>query len=463
MTLAPLARPAIVQEKVHFVGIGGIGLSAIAHILLNWGGRVSGSDLRLSKITDELAALGARVCEGQRAENLGDATLVVISSAIRPDNPEVAEARRRGLPVLKRADILGEMMAGRHGIAVAGTHGKTTTTAMIAHILLETGRDPTYLVGGILANTGTNAGSGQGAAFVIEADEYDRMFLGLRPRTAVVTHLEMDHPDCFPTLGDLREAFGRFLDLVPADGRIIACADEPNVRALVAGRPQALSYGLSPEAQWRAAELRPNARGGLDFDIWAGGVRAGEASLALPGAYNVKNALAALAAAQGQELSLAECTAALASFSGVRRRFELKGEARGVAVVDDYAHHPTAVLAALAAARQRFPGQGIWAVFQPHTYSRMRALFAEFACAFGEADHVLVLDVYAAREDRDAGLQAADLAAAMAGRDVRYCAAHDEAVAILTEELRPGDVVITLGAGDGFRIGEKVLDNLAAR
>ncbi len=459
-------KPTIAGERVHFVGIGGIGLSAIAHILLDWGARVSGSDLHLSPITAELAGLGARIYEGQRASQLGDATLVVISSAVRPDNPEVVAARQRGLPVLKRADILGEMMAGRHGIAVAGTHGKTTTTAMIAHLLLEAGQDPTFIVGGILTNTGSNARSGQGRAFVIEADEYDRMFLGLRPRTAVVTHLEMDHPDCFPTMGEMVEAFERFLALVPADGQIIACSDEPHVRSLVerfaGGKPRLTRYGLSPAADWRADEIRANARGGSNFAVMVNGEKQGEASISLPGQYNVKNALAALAVAASMGVSLGEASGALASFAGVKRRFELKGEARGVTVIDDYAHHPTAVRAALAAARQRYPGRAIWAVFQPHTFSRMRALFTEFAGAFGDADHVLVLDVYAAREDRDAGIDSRDLAAAIAGGDVRYCATHEGAAELLIDELRAGDVLITLGAGDGFRIGEWVLSHLAS-
>lgn len=459
------------QEHIHFVGIGGIGLSAIARILIARGARVSGSDSRLSPVTDGLAALGATIFEGHHPNHIQGATLLVVSSAIPSDNVEVVAARERNIPVLKRADILGEMMRDRGGskasvgIAIAGTHGKTTTTAMIAHLLIEAGHDPTVIVGGVMTNLGANARTGKGPYFVIEADEYDHMFLGLRPHIAVVTHLEMDHPDCFPTLEAMEFAFHRFLSLVPDEGQIVACTDEPNVRSLVAefrsrATPVVITYGFSSDASWQAAGFQTNAGGGSDFEVLRGGSVMGRFRLTIPGKHNVKNALAALAVADLIGLELDVARKALATFKGVKRRFELKGEANGITVIDDYAHHPTEIQASLAAARARYPMRPIWAVFQPHTYSRTKALLESFAVSFGEADHVIVTEIYAAREQNALGTHAIHLVQAMAHRDVHYCATLDEAVTYLLEQIKPGDVVITLGAGDGFTIGERVLHEL---
>jgi len=458
---------SLAQKHVHMIGIGGIGLSAIARILLAWGAHVSGSDLHLSPLTDGLASLGIEIFEGHDVSHIEGATLVIMSSAIPADNMEVVAARERGIPVLKRSDILGEMMAGRHGIAVAGTHGKTTTTAMISYLLMEAGCDPTFIVGGILGNLGTNAHSGNGAYFVVEADEYDHMFLGLRPRTAVVTHLELDHPDCFPTLADMVGEFHRFLSLVPQEGHIVACVDEPNVQQLVAefgesSGPAVVGYGLSHDAFWRGLTVHSNDRGGNDFFFARENEMKGQVSLSMPGEHNVKNALAALAVADLLGLDLARATEALSTFQGVKRRFEVKGKAGGVTIIDDYAHHPTEVRATLAAARQRYPVQPIWAVFQPHTYSRTKALFDEFTGAFGDADHVLITDIYAAREDDTLGIHAKDLVAAMAHRDARYGGTLDQATDYLIDHIRDGDILITLGAGDGFEIGERVLQCLEA-
>lgn len=455
---------ALYREHVHFVGIGGIGLSAIARLLLAWGARVSGSDLHLSSITDDLVALGATVYEGHRAEHVRGATAVVISSAIRPDNAEVVAAKELGIPVYKRSDILGMMMAGRHGVAVAGTHGKTTTTAMIVHILRQAGCDPTFIVGGIMQDLGSNAAAGRGPHFVIEADEYDHMFLGLAPRTAVVTHLEMDHPDCFPTLDAMIAEFQRFLSLVPVDGQIVACLDEPNVRRLLAGLPtgpgpRLVTYGLSGEAAWRAADVRANELGGSDFHLLCDD-RTYQVRLCIPGLHNVKNALGALAVVDLVGIDVEAASDALSHFRGVRRRFEIKGEAQGIAIIDDYAHHPTEIRATLQAARQRFPSRPIWAVFQPHTFSRTKALFAEFANAFGDADHVLVTDIYAAREQPDPNISAESLVAAMNHADARWLGRLDSAIKTLLAELKPGDVLITMGAGDGYTIGERVLHKL---
>jgi UDP-N-acetylmuramate--alanine ligase len=458
-----------VDPNVHLIGIGGIGLSAIAKILLEEGYRVSGSDLQSSPLTANLEALGASIYQGHAAGNLGPADLVVMSSAIPPDNPEVGAARQRGIPVIKRDQMLGRMMEGRYGVAVAGTHGKTTTTAMIAWLLTQAGLDPTFIVGGVVENLGTNAQAGQGEHFVIEADEYDYTFLGLKPRLAVVTVIEMDHPDCFRDLDEVTEAFIKFVRLVPEDGSVVGCGDEDRVKAVIEelveskgkrGGPQVVTYGLDADVDWQAVEVRANGVGGSDFVALKNGQSVGTFGLQLPGLHNVKNALAAIVVADHLGLDLTDVGAALREFQGTQRRFEVKGTADGVVVVDDYAHHPTEIRATLAAARGRYPDSEIWAVFQPHTYSRTKALLDEFAESFGDADHVIVVDIYAAREYDDLGVSAADIVARMAHPDVRHIASLDEAVTYLGQHLKPGEVLITLGAGDGYLVGERVLTGL---
>jgi len=457
------------RAPIHFIGIGGIGLSAIAKILLEEGHRVSGSDLQLSPLTANLEALGASIYKGHAAGNVGPADLVIMSSAIRPDNPEVVAARQRGIPVIKRDQMLGRMMEGRYGIAVAGTHGKTTTTAMIAWLLTQAELDPTFIVGGVVENLGTNAQAGQGEHFVIEADEYDYTFLGLKPHLAVVTVIEMDHPDCFRDLGEVTDAFIRFVSLVPEDGSVVGCGDEDRVRAVIQelaeskgkrGRPQVVTYGLDAGVDWQAVEIRSSEVGGSDFVALKEGRPVGAFGLQLPGLHNVQNALAAIAVADHLRLDLAGVGTALREFRGTKRRFEHKGTAGGMIVIDDYAHHPTEIRATLAAARGRYPDSEIWAVFQPHTYSRTRALLHEFAESFGDADHVIVVDIYAAREYDDLGVSAADIVARMAHPDAHHIAALDEAVGYLLQRLKPDDVLITLGAGDGYLVGERVLASL---
>jgi UDP-N-acetylmuramate--alanine ligase len=454
---------------IHFIGIGGIGLSAMAKILLEQGYQVSGSDLQSSPLTANLKALGASIYKGHAAGNVGPAELVIMSSAIRPDNPEVVAARQRGIPVIKRDQMLGRMMEGRYGIAVAGTHGKTTTTALIAWTLTQAGLDPTFIVGGVVENLGTNAQAGKGKHFVIEADEYDYTFLGLKPHLAVVTVIEMDHPDCFHDLDEVTEAFIKFVSLVPRDGSVVGCGDEDRVRAVIEelaeskgkrGRPQVITYGLSAGMDWQAVEIQANGFGGSDFVALREGQPVGRFSLQLPGLHNVKNALAAIAVADHLGLDLTGVGAALREFRGTKRRFEHKGTADGVIVIDDYAHHPTEIQATLAAARGRYPDREIWAVFQPHTYSRTKALLAEFAESFGHADHVIVVDIYPAREYDNLGVSAADIVARMAHPDARHIAGLDEAVGYLTQRLKPGAVLITLGAGDGYLVGERVLASL---
>ena len=449
--------------RVHFVGIGGAGLSAIARVLLERGYEVSGSDIKPSPLALELARLGATIYEGHRAEHVTGARMVVVSSAVPPHNPEVVEARRRGIPVVKRDFLLGRMMEGHLGIAVAGTHGKTTTTSMLAFVLEEAGLDPTFIVGGVLDNLGTNARAGRGPYFVVEADEYDHTFLGLHPRIAVVTAIELDHPDCYPTLEAMREAFRRFLALVPRGGYVVGCLDEEGVRAVlgdVKEGVEVVTYGLGEGAQWRGTEVRVNGKGGNDFSVLHRGKAVGRFSLRIPGVHNVRNALAAVAVAGILGLDMEGVAGSLARFRGARRRFEVKGEAAGVLVIDDYAHHPTEIKATLAAVRERYPGRTVWAVFQPHTYSRTKALLAEFAASFADADHVIITDIFAAREHDDLGVSAADIVKLMSHPDARHIPTLEEAAAYLLPRLKPGDVLITLGAGDGYRVGERVLSEL---
>jgi UDP-N-acetylmuramate--alanine ligase len=457
------------DKHIHLIGIGGTGLSAIARVLMEQGVEVSGSDLVLSPVAEALARDGARVFAGHRPENVDGADLVIVSSAVPASNVEVQAAQVAGIPVLKRPQFLGQMMDGQLGVAVAGTKGKTTTTAMIASILLEAKRDPTFIVGGVIAGLETNARMGEGPYFVIEADEYDRTFLSLTPSVAVVTNIEHDHPDCYPTFTDFRSAFEEFVALVPRDGMLVACWDDPVVRELGERRRAAgggvTFFGLGKGAEWRAEEVRPNFAGGVDFLATRrsnGTVHVlGLVRLRLPGAHNASNAVAALAVADFLDVPLRVAKSALTEFRGVGRRFEVKGEANGVVVVDDYAHHPTAIRATLLAARQRFPHWPLWAVWQPHTYSRTKTLLEDFARAFGMADHVIVLPIYAARETDTLGVSSADVVAAMQHPDARCAESLDEALVWLGTEVRPGDVVLTLGAGDGYRVGEWLLEVLA--
>jgi UDP-N-acetylmuramate--alanine ligase len=455
-------------QRIHLIGIGGAGLSAIATVLLERGHLVSGSDLHASVITERLVGMGATVHKGHAAANLGDADLVIVSSAVPDGNPEVEEARHRNIPVVKRAEWLGKMMEGKRGVAVAGTHGKTTTTAMIALILRDAGLDPTFIVGGDIPQLETNAAAGRGQVFVIEADEYDHTFLGLRPEMAVITVVEWDHPDCFPTPESTQEAFLQFVGLVPPEGVLIGCGDEPGVRELFrknglrAEVPATITYGLGEGNDWRASGLRPNARGGYDFSVSLPSGTYGT-SISLPGTHNVKNALAALVVADRLGVPPVQAADTLAGFTGVGRRFEIKGQVDEVLVVDDYAHHPTEIRATLAAARTRYPDRRIWAVFQPHTFSRTHALLDDFAAAFSDADHVVVVDIFPAREVDDLSLSSRHIVAKMEHPSAHYIGALDDAADFLVHQTRAGDVLITLGAGDGYRIGETVISEIRSR
>ena len=447
-------------------------MSAIARVLLESGYTVSGSDRTLSPLAESLRAAGARVLPGHHASYIAGADLVVRSSAIPDDNPEVVSARAAGIPVLKRADFLGQLMADHDGIAIGGTHGKTTTTAMIAWMLVALGQDPSYIVGGVVQNLGANAHAGKGAAFVIEADEYDRMFLGLQPRLEVITSIEHDHPDCYPTPTDYRQAFLDFADRLLPGGSLLACGDDQGAWSILqAFQPKdraAIAYGTRlDQPGYQARRLSANNRGSFDFEAWicpdkSAPSHLARVSLQIPGRHNVLNALAALACAHILGLSPEAAAQALSDYRGASRRFELRGETNGIAIIDDYAHHPTQIRATLAAARARYPGRRIWCVWQPHTYSRTQALLPDFAAAFEDADQVVATEVYAAREAPD-GFSAADVVAAMHHPAARFIASLPDVTACLLQELRPGDVLLILSAGDADQVSAQVLEKLEER
>lgn len=463
------------MAHVHLIGIGGSGLSAIAILLLERGEVVSGSDRTLSPLAQMVQAAGGRVYTGHRGENIAGAEVVVRSSAIPDDNSEVQAALAAGIPVLKRSEFLRTLTQDRRVIAVAGTHGKTTTTAMLAWMLKRLDQDPSYIIGGVSANLGANAHAGSGATFVIEADEYDRMFLGLAPDIAIVTNIEHDHPDCFPTEEDFYQAFRQFASQIVAGGKMVGCLDHPGARRLMKESRQngldVVSYGLNrwlgqAGPDYLALEAQPNARGGFDFQFAPAAdsqSRVG-VSLKVPGMHNVSNALAALSVAHLLGLPLTEAGIALGEYCGVGRRFELRGKAGGVAVIDDYAHHPTEIETTLAAARARYPGQKLWAVWQPHTYSRTRSLLDGFGQCFAGADHVLVTDIYAARESQPAdGFSARQVVQAIQHPETRYTGSLEATVRHLLGRVQSGDIVLVLSAGDADQVSGRLLDGLQDR
>jgi UDP-N-acetylmuramate--alanine ligase len=471
MTESPVGQR--IPHRVHLVGIGGAHMSAIARILLAWGHTVSGSDQRPSPLTERLKVEGVSVFDGHRPENVGEAALVVTTSAAHEDNAEIAEARRRGLPVIKRAEMVARLMQGRYAVAVAGTHGKTTTSALIAFILERAGLSPTYLIGGEVPDLGGNAAAGSGRHIVVEADEFDAAFLSYYPQLAVVTNVEPDHLDIYGSPERLVETFGRFLGQVPADGRIIGCADNPAVRRLLGlegAAPDAPiaahhveSYALDLPANWTAEALEPQPDGSHSFRVLRQGRIHGSFHTTVPGRHNVANSLAAIAVAQALDVPVEAVQQAVAGFRGVRRRFEFVGEAGGVTVMDDYAHHPTEVRATLAAARQRFAGRRLVCLFQPHTYSRTRYLLEGFRTCFEGVDELLIADTYAARETPEAGMDGRQLAEAIERPRARFVATFEEAAEAAAALLRPGDVFFTIGAGDVDEVGPMVLERLRSK
>ncbi len=467
-------KPFALQPNmhIHLIGIGGSGISAIARVLLGRGFTVSGSDMAANEITAALQATGATFYKGHAATNIAGADLVVISSAIPEENPELQAARKANIPVMKRSEFLGHLMADRIGIAIAGTHGKTTTTSMIAHILLEADLDPTLIVGGILPSLGTNGRFGEGDYFVVEADEYDNMFLGLKPEVAVVLNIEHDHPDIFPSPEAYREAFAKFVGLLPEGGHLVACATDPETAVLLENLDlsdvQISTYAIGAAedeqsqaknlaADYLALDLRANQLGGTDFLVETEGQMIGLARLRMPGEHNVLNALAAIIVATDLGIDFNIIRAALGSFSGVNRRFELIGEVSSVTIIDDYAHHPTEIEMTLKAARQRYPGRRIWAVWQPHTFSRTKLLLDKFATCFAEADKLVALDIYKSREKDSLGMDTAVVLEAMNHPSAVHIPNLEDAAKYILDRVRPHDVVLTLGAGDSNKVAQQVL------
>ncbi len=461
--------------NVHILGIGGAGMSAVARMLKARGYAVTGDDRAESAVLDALRAEGIPCAVGHDPAHLDGVDAVAPSSAVNPSEPELTAARARGIPVWHRGDVLAMLMRDRIGVAVAGTHGKSTTTGLLATVLTDAGLDPSFIIGATPLPLGVNARDGQGEVFVVEADEYDRTFLRFQPRIAVVTNVEFDHPDTYRDFDDVVDTFARFLSGVPSDGAVVACADDPGAalalkRAGLASAPAGtgpavVDYGFHRGA-WRATHIRPNPLGGADFAYSGPGGLTGAASLRAPGEHNVLNALAALAVCEALGVPVAEAAQSLGGYLGAGRRFELRGERRGIRVFDDYAHHPTEIRATLRGARMRYPVGNIWAVWQPHTYSRTIALLDDFAAAFGDADHVIVLPVYAARERAEdfgfaaTALNPIEISRRIQHRDARNAASLGDALGMLISQVRGGDVIVTLSAGDGNLVGERLLEML---
>jgi UDP-N-acetylmuramate--alanine ligase len=452
-------------QHIHFVGIGGIGMSGIAEVLLNLGYRVSGSDARLSPITERLKQLGATIFEGHRPDNLADAQVVVTSTAVRADNPEVVEALRRQVPVIPRAEMLAELMRLKYGIAIAGSHGKTTTTSMVAAVLDRAAFDPTIVVGGRVNTLGSNAKLGRGDFMVVEADESDKSFLKLSPTIAVVTNIDLEHLDFYSGIDEIRACFVQFVNKVPFYGSVIICLDDANVQTII---PQitrrVITYGMRAQAEVSASQVEA-ARGnfGSGFEVRRKGEPLGRVNLHVPGEHNVCNALAAVAVALDLGIEFPVIAEGLDAFRGAERRFQVKAHLAesDLLVVDDYGHHPTEIRATLAAAKTG--GRRMVVLFQPHRYTRTAALLDEFARSFYDADVVLLADIYAASEDPIPGVSSQALAEQIerfGHRNVRYIGGLEQGKQALIEAVRPGDLVMTLGAGSVWRAGEELIEAL---
>lgn len=463
-TLPPHQR---LHHRLHLIGIGGAGLAPIASVLLEMGFQVSGSDQSPSERTAALAQVGAVVHQGHHASylqsslkpNLPD--LVLISSAVPASNPELAAAHAAGIPVVKRQDLLGPLTAGRKVIAVAGTHGKTTTTGMIAHLLAHSGFSPGYIIGSTLPDLGASA-LGSGPYFVIEADEYDDAFLGLRPDLIVLTNIDWDHPDCFPTAGAYESSFRRFAGNLQPGGHVVYCYDDPILRALASEQEGSRwhGYGSRSASGWVVRNIEIG-KGQTTYDLRLPGGGVQPVCVAVPGLHNALNSAAALISVTLIGIPVAAAAPLLAGFRGAGRRFEVKGEADGVLIVDDYAHHPTEIRTTLAAARAAYPDREIWAVYQPHTYSRTRALLDRFDGAFAASDHVLVTDIYAAREPEDVSVTPAQVVAASRHPQAQASGTLVATLATLAANVRPGSLVIILSAGSATDLAPALLEQLA--
>jgi UDP-N-acetylmuramate--alanine ligase len=456
-------------QRIHFVGIGGIGMSGIAEVLLTLGYKVSGSDLRSSPVTERLSELGAIIFIGHQAENITGAEVVVTSSAISPDNPEVAAAHAAHIPVIARAEMLAELMRLKYGIAVAGMHGKTTTTSMVAAVLAAGGLDPTVVVGGRVDALGSNARLGKSQYLVAEADESDRSFLKLSPILAVVTNIDREHMDCYRDMADVEQAFVDFVDRVPFYGIVLLCHDDERLRGLIPRLARrAITYGVNQDSDFRILSNKTqcsSTRHQSHFEVEYQGGSLGDFHLQVPGNHNVLNATAAVAVGVGLDIPVDQIREGLETFAGVDRRFQSKGRAAGVSVIDDYGHHPTEIRATLAAARQcRF--NRIHVVFQPHRYSRTRDLLEEFGMAFADADSVFVLDIYPASEAPLPGVTGERVAKTIkeiGGKAAQHISSLEEAARSVTALAESGDMILTLGAGNVSQLGTLILDQLKAR
>jgi UDP-N-acetylmuramate--alanine ligase len=452
-------------QHIHFIGIGGIGMSGIAEVLLTLGYRVSGSDLKETEITRRLQSLGGVISYGHKAEYIKGAEVIVTSSAVRQDNPEVLAARTALLPVIPRAEMLAELMRLKYGIAVAGSHGKTTTTAMVANVLAYGGLDPTVIIGGRLDKWGSNARLGQGTFLVAEADESDGSFLHLSPSIAVVTNIDLEHLDFYKDLAQIQNTFLDFLSRLPFYGLAILCLDDPHLPSLIPKlKKRYRTYGLTAQADIQARDVVQNGLSSR-YRLYSAGRDWGEVRFKLPGIHNVYNSLAAIAVGFELEVPFDRIQEAFDCLEGVQRRFQIRGEFQGITVLDDYGHHPTEIRATLNAARGCWPDRRIVVVFQPHRFTRTKALFEEFTTAFYQADSLLLLPIYAASEDPIEGIDSGHLMEGIKGkghREVRLFSNRADVIPSLREILRPGDVLITLGAGDVWKIGQEFVSQTEA-
>jgi UDP-N-acetylmuramate--alanine ligase len=444
-------------KRIHFIGIGGIGMSGIAEVLLNLGFTVTGSDLRKTEITERLEQLGAQVSYGHRTENVRDAQVVVTSSAVKADNPEAQEAKSRAIPVIQRAEMLAELMRMKYSVAVAGAHGKTTTTSLIASVLQSGGLDPTCVIGGRLRSLGTNAKLGSSQYLVAEADESDGTFLILFPTVAVVTNVDLEHLDFYRDMDEIKAAFLAFMNKVPFFGLVILCVDNEHLASLIPSlKRRYMTYGLSERAELRAVDLRHDGFS-TRFSLRYKGTDLGEVNLSTPGVHNVVNALAAIGVGMELDIGFTVMREALQQFAGIHRRLELKWD-REIKLIDDYGHHPTEIRATLSAIRSLGKGRMVVA-FQPHRYSRTKALLGEFVHSFADADALIVTEIYAASEEKIEGISGewlADRIRSGGHRNVLFAPTREEVVTLVSGIAAPGDVVVTLGAGDIYKVGEQL-------
>ncbi len=449
-------------KHIHFVGIGGIGMSGIAEVLLNLGYQVTGSDLKESDTTERLRSLGAVISIGHKSENIDSPHVVVVSSAVKKDNPEVVVAQERKIPVIPRAEMLAELMRLKYGIAIAGAHGKTTTTSMVATVLAAGGIDPTVVIGGKLNSLGSNAKLGQGDFLVAEADESDGSFLKLSPTIAVVTNIDEEHLDFYKDINEIKRAFLTFINKIPFYGVAILCLDERHIQSLIPSiEKRYITYGMSTQADYQAGDISLFPLGSR-YRVLYRGEDLGWFELSVPGLHNVNNSLAAVAVARELDVDTEVIRRALKEFSGVQRRFQIKGEAKGIMIIDDYGHHPTEIRATLAAAKAGL-GRRVVSVFQPHRYTRTERLLEEFFTAFNQADEVIVMDIYAAGEPSIEGISGRVVCEGIrrhGHRDAEYIPDRNALIERLVGRLREGDALLTLGAGDVWKVGEAVLERL---